>query len=110
MMAYVGIQVLFTLNVHKSSMKQHQSVQDPTSQAMIQTSPTQQPGAPLWKFAISHLWLYMAPGCRKLKCGGNLSEFTTFLPTARQKGIKLCSLQNRQGLTMLASSREQELQ
>lgn len=29
-----------TLNIHKSSKKQHQGVQDPTSQAMIQTPHT----------------------------------------------------------------------
>ena len=35
--AYVGVQLLYTLNVYKSSTEQHQSVQDPTFQAMIQT-------------------------------------------------------------------------
>ena len=87
------IQLLYTLNGHKSHMKQYQSVEDPTSQAMIQTS--EQPEVPLWKLTISHLWTYMAPACRKLKRSGDLSQFTTFLPTARQKEQKLCFLQNR---------------
>lgn len=102
--ALAYIQLLYTLNVHKSHVKQHQSMQDLTSQAMIKTS--EQPEVPLWKFTISHLWMYMAPGCCKLKCSGDLSEFTTFLPTARQKEQKLCFLQNRLRFKILARFRE----
>lgn len=40
--------------------------------------------------------------CCKLKCSGDLTGFTTFLPTARQKELNLGFIQNRQGLKMLA--------
>ena len=47
------------------------------------SNPLRQAGTPLWKFTISLLCAYMTTGCCKLKCSGDLSEFTTFLPTAR---------------------------